>query len=75
MKISAGFPNRGRVFFEGNLPTGLGNLINLNYVCSSRSAILRLTHKNNLRKDLARSRTKAHALTALARSDIVWGIS
>jgi len=32
MNISAGFPNRGREFFEGNLLTGLGNLINLNDV-------------------------------------------
>ena len=71
MKISGGIPNRARVFFEGNLPTGLDYLFNLDDVCSPRSAILTLTHKNNRRKDLARSRTKGHALTALARSDVV----
>jgi hypothetical protein len=32
MKIPAGFSNRGKVFFKGNLPTGLGNLVNINDV-------------------------------------------
>jgi len=50
MKISIGGPNRARVLFEGNLPTGLDYLFNLNDVFSPRSAILTLTHKNNRRK-------------------------
>ena len=70
MNISAGFPNRGRVFFEGNLPTALDYLFNPNDGCSPPPAILTPTHKNNRGKDLASRQTNGHALPALPGSDI-----
>jgi hypothetical protein len=70
MKISAGFQNRVRVFFEGNLPTALDYLFNPNDGCSPPPAILTPTHKNNRGKDLASRQTKGHALKAFSVSNI-----